>query len=89
MPKMVLVHSVVDVDGWLSFKEERSGAIGRMGGLTVVDLVAQDESNAVAVSADVSDPDAFLATLASPPAELGAAMERHGVVPPLTVYVER
>jgi len=27
--------------------------------------------------------------LASPPAELGAAMERHGVLPPMTVYIEK
>jgi hypothetical protein len=30
----------------------------------------------------------MMAALASPPAEVAAAMERHGVVPPLTAFVE-
>jgi hypothetical protein len=29
------------------------------------------------------------AALASPPPELAAAMERHGVIPPLTVFIEK
>jgi hypothetical protein len=59
-----------------------------MGGSNVVDHVAQDGSTTVAISADVADVAAVMATLASPPADLGAAMERHGVLPPLAVYVE-
>ena len=89
MPKMIITHNVVDVDTWLSFKEERAGAIAAMGGSKVVDHVAQDGSNAVALSANVEDVAAVLAGLASPPPELHAAMERHGVLPPLTVYVEK
>jgi hypothetical protein len=42
----------------------------------------------VAASADVSDPAAMQAILASPSPELAATMEEHGVVPPLSVYVE-
>jgi hypothetical protein len=30
-----------------------------------------------------------MAAIASPPPELIAAIERHGVIPPLTAYVER
>jgi len=89
MPKMIITHNVVDVDTWLSFKEERAGAIAAMGGSKVVDHVAQDGSNAVALSANVEDVAAVLAGLASPPPELHAAMERHGVLAPLTVYVEK
>ena len=89
MPKMVIMHGVVDVDNWLSFKAERADAIAGMGGLNAVDLVAEDGSNAVAIIGDVDDPAAMLTSLASPPAELGAAMERHGVLPPLTIYVEK
>jgi len=89
MAKMVVTHSVVDVDGWLNFKSERADAIAGMGGVNIVDLVAQDGSKAVAISSDVDDVAAVLAALSSPPAELAAAMERHGVLPPLTVYVER
>jgi hypothetical protein len=36
----------------------------------------------------VDDAAAMMAALASPPAEVAAAMERHGVVPPLTAFVE-
>jgi hypothetical protein len=89
MPRMVITHGVVDVENWLSFKAERAQAIAGMGGLNAVDLVAEDGSKAVAIIADVDDPAAVLAALASPPADLGEAMGRHGVVPPLTTYVEK
>jgi len=89
MPKMVITHGVTDVEKWLSFKGERAEAIAGMGGLNAVDLVAQDGSNAVAIIGDVEDPATVMAGLASPPAELAAAMERHGVLPPLTVYIEK
>jgi hypothetical protein len=89
MPKMVITHTVADVDKWLTFKAERADAIAGMGGLNAVDLVAEDGTNSVAIIGDVADPAAVLAAIASPPAELGAAMERHGVVPPLTIYIEK
>ena len=89
MPRMIITHNVVDVASWLSFKEERAGAISAMGGSQVVDHVAEDGSNAVAIAANVDDVAAVLAGLASPPPELHAAMERHGVLPPVTVYVEK
>jgi len=89
MPRIVAIHDVVDVDNWLTFKSERAGAIAALGGSNAVDHVAQDGSNRVAVTADVDDPAGLLAALASPPPEVGAIMERHGVVPPLTIYVER
>ena len=89
MPKIVVTHSVVDVDNWLKGKSERADAIAAMGGSNVVDHVANDKSNNIAISADAEDIEAVLATLASPPAEMAAVMEKHGVVPPLVVYVER
>jgi hypothetical protein len=63
--------------------------MGLMGGVNVVGHVAQDGSNAVAVSSHVDDVEAMLTALSSPPAEMGATVEGHGVLPPLTVYVER
>lgn len=60
-----------------------------MGGTHVVDHVAQDGSNAIAVTFDADDIAKVMANASSPPPEHGAAMERHGVVPPLAVYVER
>lgn len=89
MPKMVITHGVADVDKWLQFKAGRAEAMGDLGATNVVDHVARDGSNAVAVSADVADVEAMMATLDSPPPEIGALMEKHGVLPPLVVYMER
>jgi hypothetical protein len=89
MPKMVVTHSVVDVDNWLKGKAERAEAIIGMGCSNVVDYVAQDGSKAIAVTADTDDPAAVIAVMSSPPAEMTAVMERHGVVPPLTIYIEK
>ena len=89
MPKIVITHDVADVDAWLTFKSERTGAIGGMGGSNVVEHAAHDGSNKVALSVEAADVEAIVAAIAAPPPELLAAMERHGVVPPLTVYVER
>ena len=89
MPKLVITHDVADVDTWLKFKSERTGAISEMGGRHVVDHVAHDGSNRVAISAEIDDVEAMLAAIASPPPDLLGTMERHGVIPPLTVYVEK
>ena len=89
MSKMVVIHDVADIDKWLEFKDERASAIGMVGGTNVVDHVAQDGASTVAVSADVSDMDVMIAALSSPPPEMLEIMQRHGVIPPLTVYVER
>jgi hypothetical protein len=89
MPKVVITHGVVDVGNWLKGKEERAEAIGSMGGVNVVDHVAQDGTKAIAITFDTDDVAKVLATTASPPAEMAAAMERHGVVPPLAIHVEQ
>jgi hypothetical protein len=89
MPKVVLTHAVEDVDRWLSFKGEREASIDAMGALNVVDLVAADGSKNIAISMDVADAGVIKAALASPPPELAAQMQRHGVIPPVTAYVEK
>ena len=89
MPRMVITHSVVDVDKWLLGKQERSDQVNSMGVTDVVDYVAQDGSNHIAISGDAGDPAVVLAALASPPDEMKAAMDKHGVLPPLTVYIEK
>jgi hypothetical protein len=90
MPRLVLTHAVVDVDRWLNgkAKAERAATIESGSGSNVTDYVAHDGSNNVAVSADVSDLSAIQTMLASPAPEVAATMEEHGVVPPITVYVE-
>jgi hypothetical protein len=89
MPKMVITHGVADVATWLSYKQERAESIAAMGGRNPVDLPAQDGSATVAVLADTDDPAAIMAALASPPAEIAAVMQRHGVLPPLAIYIEQ
>lgn len=89
MPRIVVTHDVADVDSWLQFKSDRADAIAALGGSNVVDHVAQDGSNTIALSADVEDVAALKAALSSPPPEVAAIMESHGVIPPLVIYVER
>jgi hypothetical protein len=89
MPKIVVTHAVADVDNWLKGKAERAAVITAMGCTNVVDHVAEDGSKAIAVSADTQDVAGVLAAMGSPSAEVASAMERHGVVPPLTVYIEK
>ena len=88
MPRLVITHDVVDIERWLKGKDERSAAIGSFG-TDVTDYVAMDDSNRVAVSAAIHDMNAVQALIDSPPPEVAAQMEAHGVLPPLTVYVER
>lgn len=89
MTRIVLTHAVEDVERWLGFKGERAASIGAMGGSNVVDHVAADGSKSVAVSFDTADAGAIQAGLASPPPELVAAMQRHGVVQPVAAHVEK
>jgi hypothetical protein len=89
MPKVIITHDVADVDSWLKGKTDRVESVSAMGGSDVVDHVAQDGSNKVAVSAHTDDVDALVTKIASPPPEILATMQEHGVIPPLTIYVER
>jgi hypothetical protein len=83
MPKVVFTHAVVDVDRWLKGKADREQL-----GSNVVDYVAEDGSNNIAITVDVEDLAALQAMLAAPPAEVQAQMDEHGVVPPITTYIE-
>jgi hypothetical protein len=88
MPKIVVTHAVVDIERWLNGRAERAAAIESASGSNVTDYVAQDGSNNIAVTADVQDLDDAQAMLASPPPEVASKMAEHGVIPPLTAYVE-
>ena len=88
MPRIVIAHPVVDVERWLGGKEGRAAAIESGSGSNVTDYVAQDGSNTVAISADVEDIEGFQSMLTSPPPEVAAAMEEHGVLQPITIYVQ-
>lgn len=88
MPRIVVTHAVVEVERWLAGKSERADTISAYA-TDVTDHVAADGTNQIAITADVHDMAGLEAMLASPPAEAMAAMERHGVIPPLTVYIEK
>ncbi len=89
MPRVVITHAVEDIDRWLKGKEGRKAAIESGTGTNVTDYVAADGSNNAAVTADVADLETLQGMLASPPPEVLAAMQEHGVVQPITAYVQR
>ena len=86
MPRIVITHAVQDVNRWLKGKDERAAALP--GATDVADLVAMDGSNHAAVAFDFDDLDALKAVLSSVPPEMAAQAESHGVIMPMTVYVE-
>ncbi len=86
MPRIVITHAVQDVDRWIGGKTERAAALP--GATAVTDLVALDGSRHAAVTFDIDDPEALKALLSSVPPEIAAQAESHGVIMPMTVYVE-
>jgi muconolactone delta-isomerase len=86
MPRIVITHAIQDVDRWLEGKAERADAVP--GGTAVHDLVALDGSRNAALTFDVDDVEALKSMLSSMPPEVAAQAEAHGVIPPMTVYVE-
>ena len=86
MPRIVITHAVQDVDRWLKGTAERTAALP--GATNVTDVVAMDGSNHAAVMFDIDDADALMAVLSSVPPEMAAQAESHGVIMPMTVYVE-
>ena len=88
MAKMVITHAVVDVERWLQGKSERPAEFGTFA-TNVTDHVAADGSNNVAITADIHDMEGAQAAMDSPSPDGAAAAERHGVIPPATVYIEK
>ena len=88
MPKMVVTHAVVDIERWLQGKAERAALIGPYA-TNVTDNVAADGSNNIAITADIHDMAGLQALMDSPSPDDTAAEERHAVIQPLTVYIEK
>ena len=88
MPKLVITHAVVDIERWLKGKEERAAVISKFA-TNVTDHVAADGSKTIAITADVHDMAGAQAMLATPSPDTAAAMERHGVLPPIVTYIEK
>jgi hypothetical protein len=86
VPRIVITHAVQDVDRWLKGKDERAAALP--GAANVTDFVAMDGSNHAAVAFGIDDLDALKTMLTAVPPEMAAQAESHGVIMPMTVYVE-
>jgi len=88
MPKIVVTAAVKDVEAWLKFKPEliaQMAAVASDG----TSYVAMDGSNLVATTWDVPDLKAFQAAQSAASPEMAAAMERYGMIPPATIYIEK
>lgn len=86
MPRIIITHAVQDRSRWLGGKAERAEALPGATGMT--DLVAMDGSNHAAVTFEFDDLDALKGVLSSMPPDVAAQAESHGVIMPMTVYVE-
>jgi hypothetical protein len=88
MPRIVVTAAVKDVEAWLKFKPEliaQMSAVASDG----TSYVAMDGSKRVATTWDVPDLQAFQAAQSAAPPEMAAAMERYGMIPPVTIYIEK
>ena len=85
MPRIVATHTVNDVKHWASKGDERVEIIGPFA-TEIVSYVAADGSNQVAVSANIHDMAGMMAMMQTP--EAAAAMESHGVIPPVVFHNE-
>ena len=89
MPKIVVTAAVKDLEAWLKFKPQliaRLSAVASDG----TSYVTTDGSNRVASTWDVPDLEAFLAAQSAPASpDVAAEMERYGMIPPMTIYIEK
>jgi hypothetical protein len=85
MPKMVATHEVKDVKNWASKGAERVDIMSQFA-TDIVSYVAADGSNRVAISANIHDMAGMMAMMQTP--ESAAAMESHGVIPPVVFHLE-
>ncbi len=85
MPKVVFTHAVNDPAHWASKHSERVEAF-KSWGTNVVDYLSPDGGTTVALTVDVHDMAGMQAALASP--EVAEAKKAHGVIEPVTMFVE-
>ena len=88
MPRIVVTGAVKDVQAWLEFKQEMIAQLSAVAS-DGTSYIATDGRNHVATTWDIPDMEAFQAAQAVLAPEVGAAMERAGMIPPMTVYVEK
>ena len=88
MAKIVVTAAVKDVEAWLRFKPDliaQMSAVASDG----TSYVTTDGSNRVATTWDVPDLQAFQAAQSVASPEMAEAMDRYGMIPPVTIYVEK
>lgn len=88
MAKIVVTAAVKDVEAWLTFKPQLIAHLSAVA-TDGTSYVATDGSNRVASTWDVPDMEAFQAAQTAVSPEMAAAMERYGMIPPVTVYIEK
>jgi hypothetical protein len=85
MPRVVFTHAVSDVQAWASHKADRVAFFGDFA-TDIVDYLPTDGGSTVAVSANVHDMGGMQAALETP--EAIALEESHGVIPPISSFIE-
>ena len=88
MPKIVVTATVKDVEAWLEFKPQLIAQLSAVAS-DGTSYVAADGSNRVASTWDVPDLEAFQAAQSAASPEMAAAMEQYGMIPPVTIYIEK
>ena len=81
MPKFIATHAVADVAKWKSFDAERTAAFAPFG-TDVASYIDPNGGKMVALSINVHDVAGMQAWMKTPAA--AAAMEKHGVIQPVT-----
>lgn len=88
MPRIVVTATVKDVEAWLEFKPQLIAQLSAVAS-DGTSYVVMDGSNRVASTWDVPDLEAFQAAQSAASPEMAAAMERYGMIPPVTIYIEK
>ena len=88
MPKITATFEVVDVERWLSLKEENAAIVAPFA-TDVTTFVALDGSNNVGMTMDVHDMAGMQSCLGSPSPEMLATEKQLGVIRPIVAYMEK
>jgi hypothetical protein len=88
MPRIVVTAAVKDVEAWLRFKPDLIAQLSAVAS-DGTSYVTTDGSNRVATTWDVPDLQAFQAAQSAASPEMAEAMERYGMIPPMTIYIEK
>ena len=88
MARVLIVHDVVDVANWLARRPQRVADLSPFAS-EILDLVATDGSNRVAVSLEVHDRVGLDEAMAAPSPERAESIRHQGILAPFAVFEER